>query len=119
SENNAWLIDAKRESLRVQGEIIAAAIAGDARVETGRLVIHTDPLEEENQAPEDNAFAAHELSIRPERVAPILRRLIQPTTRRARVYSRDGTLVMDSATLLKRGQLSRHEPKVPDGARTR
>ncbi len=118
SENNAWLIDAKRESLRVQGEIIAAAIAGDARVETGRLVIHADPLEEE-QAPEDNAFAAHELSIRPERVAPILRRLIQPTTRRARVYSRDGTLVMDSATLLQRGQLSRHEPKVPDGAKMR
>jgi two-component system sensor histidine kinase ChvG len=115
NENNAWLIEAKRESLRVQGEIIAAAIAGDARVETGRLVIHTDPLEEEAEAPEDNAFAAHELSIRPERVAPILRRLIQPTTRRARVYSRDGTLVMDSATLLQRGQLSRHEPKVADG----
>ena len=121
SENNTWLIDAKRESLRVQGEIIAAAIAGDARVETGRLVIHTDPTEEQaaDDPPEDDAFAAHELSIRPERVAPILRRLIQPTTRRARVYSRDGTLVMDSATLLKRGQLSRHEPKVADGGRTR
>jgi two-component system sensor histidine kinase ChvG len=120
SENNAWLIDAKRESLRVQGEIIAAAIAGDARVETGRLVIHTDPIaEEENEPAADDAFAAHELSIRPERVAPILRRLIQPTTRRARVYSQDGTLVMDSATLLKRGQLSRHEPKVTDGGRTR
>ena len=118
SENNSWLIDAKRESLRVQGEIIAAAIAGDARVETGRLVIHTDPTAEaEVDPPEDDAFAAHELSIRPERVAPILRRLVEPTTRRARVYSRDGTLVMDSATLLKRGQLSRHEPKVPDGAR--
>jgi two-component system sensor histidine kinase ChvG len=118
NENNAWLIDAKRESLRVQGEIIAAAIAGDARVETGRLVIHADPTaEEEVASPYDDAFTAHELSIRPERVAPILRRLIEPTTRRARVYSRDGTLVMDSATLLKRGQLSRHEPKVPDGGR--
>ncbi|MCC7253346.1 stimulus-sensing domain-containing protein [Hyphomicrobium sp.] len=119
SENNAWLLDAKRESLRVQGEIIAAAIAGNARVETGRLVIHTDPTaEEEVASPYDDAFSAHELSLRPERVAPILRRLIQPTTRRARVYSRDGTLVMDSATLLQRGQLSRHEPKVPDGGRT-
>lgn len=118
SENNAWLIDAKRESLRVQGEIIAAAIAGDARVETGRLIIHTDSLpspEEKAQPPDDIAFTAHELSIRPERVAPILRRLIQPTTRRARVYSRDGTLVIDSATLLKRGQLTRHDPKPPAG----
>ncbi len=119
SENNAWLIDAKRESLRVQGEIIAAAIAGDARVETGRLVIHTDSLpsaDEDGRQTEDDAFAAHELSIRPERVAPILRRLIQPTTRRARVYSQDGTLVMDSAMLLTRGQLSRHEPKVSDSS---
>lgn len=122
SENNAWLIDAKRESLRVQGEILAAAIAGDARVETGRLIIHTDslPAAEEKARPRvDDAFSVHELSIRPERVAPILRRLIQPTTRRARVYSRDGTLVIDSATLLQRGQLSRHEPKVADGGKTK
>jgi two-component system sensor histidine kinase ChvG len=122
SENNAWLIDAKRESLRVQGEIIAAAIAGDARVEPGRLIIHTDSLPQVGQKaspPDDSAFTAHELSIRPERVAPILRRLVQPTTRRARVYSRDGTLVMDSAILLQRGQLSRHEPKVSSGSRTR
>ncbi|MGE0022561.1 MAG: stimulus-sensing domain-containing protein, partial [Hyphomicrobium sp.] len=120
SENNSWLLDTKREALRVQGEIIAAAIANDARVETGRLVIHADPIaEDQEDAPGDDAFTAHELSIRPERVAPILRRLIEPTTRRARVYSRDGTLVMDSATLLKRGQLSRHEPKVPEGAKAR
>lgn len=114
SENNAWLIDAKRESLLVQGEIIAAAIASDTRAEAGRLVIHTDSLPSADKAeqPDDSAFTAHELSIRPERVAPILRRLVQPTTRRARVYSRDGTLVMDSTILMKRGQLSRHEPKV-------
>jgi two-component system, OmpR family, sensor histidine kinase ChvG len=122
SENNGWLIDAKRESLRVQGEIIAAAIAGNARVETGRIVIHTDDIAlpgDGDDAAGDDAFAAHELSIRPERVAPILRRLIQPTTRRARVYSQDGTLVIDSATLLRRGQLTRHEPKVASDSRMR
>jgi len=121
SENNAWLIDTKRESLRVQGEIIAAAIAGDARVEAGRLVIHTDSLpgDEKPPLPDDIAFTAHELSLRPEGVARILRRLIQPTTRRARVYSRDGTLVMDSATFLKRGQIFRHEPKVKGDSKTR
>ena len=122
SEHNVWLIEAKRESLRVQGEIIAAAIAGDARVEPGRLIIPTDSLpalDNRTASPTDDGFAAHELSIRPERVAPILRRLIQPTQRRARVYSRDGTLVMDSATLLMRGRLNRHEPKVEDGGRMR
>ena len=37
----------------VQGEIIAAAIASDARVETGRLVIHADslPTADESSAP--------------------------------------------------------------------
>lgn len=122
SEHNVWLLEAKRESLRVQGEIIAAAIAGDARIESGRLIIPTDSfpqLDGRADALPDNAFAAHELSIRPERVAPILRRLIQPTQRRARVYSQDGTLVMDSAALLMRGQLNRHEPKVEDGTRLR
>lgn len=122
SEHNVWLIEAKRESLRVQGEIIAAAIAGDARIEPGRLIIPTDslpPVDPQPQSRIDDAFTAHELSIRPERVAPILRRLIQPTKRRARVYSRDGTLVMDSATLLMRGRLNRHEPKVDDGGRMR
>lgn len=122
SEHNVWLIEAKRESLRVQGEIIAAAIAGDARIEPGRLIIPTDSFPQIEVQPLpglDDAFAAHELSIRPERVAPILRRLIQPTQRRARVYSRDGTLVMDSATLLMRGSLNRHEPKVEDGGRMR
>ncbi|MFA5950292.1 MAG: stimulus-sensing domain-containing protein [Hyphomicrobium sp.] len=118
---NAWLIDAKRESLKVQGEMIAAAIAGDARVETGRLVIHTDSLPSAGNEPavHDDGFPSIGLSIRPERVAPILRRLIQPTTRRARVYSLDGTLLVDSANLLTRGQLSRQEPKVAAGTKMR
>lgn len=123
SQYNSWLIDAKREALMVQGEIIAAAIASDARVETGRLVIHADslPTAEEHQRANqrDDGFAAMELSIRPERVAPIVRRLIEPTKRRARVYSQDGTLIIDSATLIKRGQLSRYEPQEPTGGKTR
>lgn len=121
SQHNVWLIDAKRESLKVQGEIIAAAIAGDARVDTGRLVIHTDSLPAIEEQPEkrDQGFSSLELSIRPERVAPILRRLIQPTTRRARVYTVDGTLIIDSAILLKRGQLSRHEPNIQTGDKVR
>jgi two-component system sensor histidine kinase ChvG len=123
SQYNSWLIDAKREALMVQGEIIAAAIASDARVETGRLVIHADSLptaeEQQRAGQRDDGFAAMELSIRPERVAPIVRRLIQPTKRRARVYSRDGTLIVDSATLLKRGQLSKYDPPNSDGSRPR
>jgi two-component system sensor histidine kinase ChvG len=117
SQYHAWLIDAKRESLRVQGEMIAAAIASDARVETGNLVVNADKLPgvAGSRAPyRDDGFSALELSIRPERVTPILRRLIQQTKNRARVYSHEGALIVDSAALLTRGQLSRQDQKAAD-----
>lgn len=110
SQHRGWLIDAKRESLRVQGEIIAAAIAANASVETERLTLDPDKLPEASNTRipfRDDGFAALELSIRPERVTPILRRLIQPTNTRARIYARDGTLIVDTATLLTRGAIKR------------
>lgn len=106
SNSRAWLIDAKREALRVQGEIIAAAIAGDAKVETERLMLDPTklPVASDARIPfRDDGFAALELSIRPERVTPILRRLIRPTNTRARIYGLDGTLIVDSDKLLRRG----------------
>jgi Sensor N-terminal transmembrane domain len=66
SQYHAWLIDAKRESLKVQGEMIAAAIASDARVETGasslsrRRVLQVravDPARKSNANPEALEFA--------------------------------------------------------------
>ncbi len=39
----------------------------------------------------------------------MLKRLVQPTNNRARIYSRDGTLIVDTATLLSRGHLSRKQ----------
>src|SRR5207248_6866190 len=40
-----------------------------------------------------------DFSINPERVGPVLRRLVSPTNTRARVYDRDGALILDSRTL--------------------
>lgn len=114
SKQNVWLIDAKRESLKSQGEIIAAAIAANASVETERIVLDPDKLPEVEGALipfRDDGFAALQLSIRPERVTPILRRIVQPTTNRARIYSRDGTLIADSAQLLSRGVI--RKPPTP------
>ncbi|HJU29976.1 MAG TPA: stimulus-sensing domain-containing protein [Hyphomicrobiaceae bacterium] len=113
SQYHAWLIDAKRESLRAQGEIIAAAIAANASVETGRIVLDPDRLPEIEGAKSpfrDDGFAALQLSIAPERVTPILRRLVPATDTRARVYAHDGTLIIDTAQLLSRGQIARLEP---------
>jgi two-component system sensor histidine kinase ChvG len=110
SQYHAWLIDAKRDSLRAQGEIIAAAIAANASIETGRIVLDPDRLPEIEGAKSplrDDAFAALQLPIAPERVTPILRRLVPPTDTRARVYAHDGTLIIDTNQLLTRGQLAR------------
>jgi len=113
SQYHAWLIDAKRESLRAQGEIIAAAIAANASLETGRIMLDPDRLPEIEGARSpfrDDGFAALQLSIAPERVTPILRRLLPSTDTRARVYAQDGTLIVDTAQFLLRGQAGRTEP---------
>ncbi len=121
SHYQEWLVEAKKESLRTQGELIAAAIASDARVEQGSIEINLDKANRPDgaRAPyRDDGFAALQLSIRPERVTPILRRLIQHTKNRARIYGRDGTLAVDSATFLTKGQLTRPQPG-PETAKTK
>jgi two-component system, OmpR family, sensor histidine kinase ChvG len=114
SQHNAWLIDAKRESLIAQGEIIAAGIASNAAMDKGRMVLDPDRLPEIEGARipfRTDGFAANDLTIRPELVMPVLRRLMQfSSTVRARVYTLDGKLVVDSAHMLQRGQIARSEP---------
>ena len=58
----------------------------------------------------DDGLAELELSIHPEDVTPILRKLIQPTNTRARIYARDGTLIVDTARSLAQWTALRHEP---------
>jgi two-component system sensor histidine kinase ChvG len=105
SQYHAWLIEAKRESLKAQGEIIATAIAANAKVETDRIELELDKLPEIEGARSpfrDDAFARFQLSLGPERVTPILNRLVPRTDTRARVYARDGTLISDTSELLGR-----------------
>ncbi len=109
NQNQTWLVKARVEAMKTQGKMIAAAIASNARVRTGELELDPDKLPDSaiSQVPfRDDGFAALQLSIKPERVTRILRRLIEPAKVRARIYSRDGTLIVDSSTLLMRGQTS-------------
>ena len=69
------LIDAKIESLLTQGKIIAGAISASATVDTNSLLID------------------------PEKVSPLLRRLISPTSTRARIYDRYANMLLDSRAL--------------------
>ncbi len=113
------LIEARVQSLLTQGDIIAGAIAASATVDTDAITIDPDRLLQ-LQAGEggnfgDEAPSGLEFSLNPERVAPLLRRLITPTGTRARVYDRDGTMLIDSRGLYIRGDLSRDPPPAHKG----
>jgi two-component system sensor histidine kinase ChvG len=117
---HTWLIDAKLDALKTQGKIIADAIAANAKVVRERIVI--DPSAIPDNSPADNNFpddglASLELSIHPAEVTPILRKLIQPTNTRARIYARDGTLIVDTAQTLVRWN-ARNEPAADDAGNT-
>ena len=54
-----------------------------------------------------------DFSINPERIAPVLRRLVSPTKTRARIFDRDGGLILDSRNLYCRGDVMRFELPPP------
>jgi two-component system sensor histidine kinase ChvG len=118
SQFRAGLIDARVQSLLTQGEIIAGAIAGSATVENEAITIDPERLLElqmgESYGPSDEALSGTEFPINPERVAPVLRRLISPTNTRARIYDRDGVLIIDSRSLYGRGDVLRFDLPAPD-----
>lgn len=111
-----WLVDAKVDSLTAQGEIIAQAIAANATLDGERMLIDPEALPEKDmklQPFTDDGFAALSFSIGPEKVAPILSRLVQPDVR-ARVYDREGRLIVDSGHFLAKGRVG--EPRVGGAA---
>ena len=109
---NQWragLIEARVQSLRVQGEIIAAAIGASATVDSDVIQVDPDRLIElstgEPVSPLSFFDPSLEFPINPERVAPLLRNLITPTRTRARIYDDGGLLILDSDNLYVSGEI--------------
>lgn len=106
----AGLIDARVQTLVAQGEAIGIAIAL-AGQESDSIDVDLEKLLElqagESYNPSDNTLFGYEFPLSPERVAPLLRKLIAPSNTKlitsrntlARVYDRDGTLLLDSRNL--------------------
>jgi two-component system sensor histidine kinase ChvG len=117
SQFRAGLIEARVESLGVQGEIIASAIAAQATVEPDSITLDPDKLLElqpgQSYGPNDEALSGLEFPINPERVAPVLRRLVSPTKTRARIYDHDGILIVDTRSLDLRGNVLRYDLPSP------
>ena len=98
----AGLIDARTQSLLVQAEIIASAIAASATVESDAITIEPERLldlkpGETFGSPDENSSLV--FPINPTSVAPVLRSLISPTRTRARIFDPSGTLLLDSQSL--------------------
>jgi two-component system, OmpR family, sensor histidine kinase ChvG len=108
NQTRLGVIDARVQSLQVQGEIIAAALAGTAVVDGRAITIDPERLLD-MQTGEITAddLTGLEFSLNPERIAPVLRRLVTPANLRARVYDRDGTLLLDTRSFYHRGDIQR------------
>lgn len=112
------LIDARVESLLTQGEIISGAIAASASVDTNSITIDPQKLLELQAGqsitpvPNDEDL---EFPIVPQRVAPVLRRLISPTRTRARIFDADANLILDSKHLYTGAQVLRFDLPPLDG----
>jgi len=109
----ADIIAARTQSLKTQAGIISAAIAASATVETDTIIVDPEKLlqlapKEDKEKPQDDEDSI-EFSINPERVGPLLHRLVTPTHTRARIYDRDGLLLLDSSTLSLRDLAPRAE----------
>ena len=105
------LIDARVQSLETQGEIIAAAISASASVSTDAIQIDPEKLLQlspgQTSGPLDENSPSLQFSINPERIGPVLRRLVLPTRTRARIFDRDGYLLIDSRSLNHRTSVFR------------
>ena len=101
------LIDARVQSLTTQAQIIAAAVAGSATVDTGSIVIDPDSLADSNEEvlTYDDQTQSLDFPVDPETAGPVLKRLLANTTVRARIIDKDGNLIVDSRFLYSRGDI--------------
>src|SRR3569623_2501299 len=111
---NQWragLDDARVQSLRVQGEIIAAAIAATATVDSDVIQVDPDRLLQLKSGGAVSPLSYFdpnlEFPINPERVAPLLGNLVTPTKTRARIYDQSGFMIVDSASIYSKGEVIR------------
>ena len=115
------LIEARVTSLQTQGEIIAAAVAASATVDTDAITIDPEKLLKlapgESYNVTDGSQPALEFSLNPKRFGPLLRRLVTPTGTRARIYDRDGELLLDSRSVSGRSNILRFD--LPPGVASR
>jgi two-component system, OmpR family, sensor histidine kinase ChvG len=121
SQFRAGLIEARVDSLKVQGEIIANAVANTLSDTDDGFIDQDRPLElqpNETIGPTDDGMSGYKFPINPVKVARVLYKLVYPTKTRARIYARDGSTIIDSDELFYQpGQITRLELPPPDSSK--
>lgn len=107
SQSNRGLVDAKLDGLETQARMAAVAIASTLRNDPTLAGVDASGGE---GLPQESSLATMALTIAPERVAPVVSRLIGGSGARVRVYGPDGFLVYDSTQRITRGQLTQPRP---------
>jgi two-component system sensor histidine kinase ChvG len=92
------MIAVRMESLQTQGEIIAAAIASSARIESDSIIVDSEQLNSLSGEVGGRRDISSNLSfsINSQQAGLILRNLLRSTETYGRVYDRDGDLLLDS-----------------------
>ena len=99
NQSRQSLINARVQSLMVQGQIIAAAIAGSASADTSSIVINPNSLDDTTTDNTGTDQQGLDFPISPETAGPVLRRLLANTTIRAQIIDPGGNMVVDSSFL--------------------
>ena len=109
NQTRLGVIDARSQSLSLQAELIAGAVAGALTTENDTGAFDPDKFLQqqlnEGLAREVPAAPWFEFSINPARAAPILKRLVTPTRTRARIFDSDGFPLLDTRAFYAPGTL--------------
>jgi two-component system sensor histidine kinase ChvG len=113
NQTRKGLIAAREESLMTQAKIMAAALASTAAADTDSFSLDPDvfleqQLDSKNPAGTEG-YQNFEFPINPEQAGRVLRQLVSSTTTRARVFDRDGQMIVDSRHFYGRGEILRFD----------
>jgi len=106
------LVEARINSLETQGEIMAQAIAQTIAANTPSAATSGNIGTEFSAASfsaQDADLSGMGFRLDPEQISPFLKRMVEPTNARARVYDGDGNLLLDSQSLYARGAIMRYQ----------
>jgi len=113
NQTRIGLIAVREESLRTQAQIMAAAVASTAAADTENFVLDPDLFLEQQLGSKNPAgsgsYPDYDFPINPEQAGRVLRQLVTSTTTRARIFDRDGQMVVDSRHFYGRGEILRFD----------